>query len=118
MKFNLKWSSVDDAWMAGFWEGEGYITVNKNSLFLGANQINKEPLEKLMRIVGSGSVYGPRTTKSKLSRQPIYEYMAWNFESVQQALIRMWPHLSSRRKDQIKLKMGSFTERWAGGKHR
>ena len=111
------WPPIDVAWLAGFWEGEGYITLNKNSLFLGANQVTREPLDRIRAIIRTGNVYGPRTNKSKTTRQPIYEYMAWNFQAVQQAIILMWPHLSKRRKEQIKLKTTAFQKRWKENKH-
>lgn len=99
----MPYNKEDVAWLAGFWEGEGSIKGSKTGSFvLNITQVDKEPLDKCVSILGFGVVYGPLTYAYKPNSQPYYTFSVSTFERVQQVVILIWPYLSRRRKDQIK----------------
>lgn len=66
----------DLAWAAGFLEGEGSFCIRSNGRwFLGAGQVDREPLERLQALFG-GNIYkrerGPGVLADGFNRQAWY----------------------------------------------
>jgi hypothetical protein len=77
-------------WAAGFLEGEGSFTNNRGYSRIGAGQKEREPLERLQRLLG-GTIH--------LNNRELY---VWNL-SVDAAttMEALRPLMSTRRRDQI-----------------
>jgi hypothetical protein len=89
---------VSAAWAAGFFEGEGSFRLNNGRTpSLQANQVDREPLERLQRILG-GTLNGPYGPYGKNTggRKPYY-YWQVTGEEAKAAMRRMEPYLSVRR---------------------
>lgn len=79
-----RYGLVDFAWAAGFWDGEGCVSLTHRSyggnkiprIVVQAAQVDREVLDKFCDIVGFGNVLGPYTQKNQNS-QPYY---VWRVE--------------------------------------
>lgn len=75
---------VDYAWAAGFWDGEGNVSVTfigphkRPRLVVQIAQVQKELLDRFQKIVEFGNVLGPYEPRTKNS-QPYY---VWRVEGV------------------------------------
>jgi hypothetical protein len=91
----MKYRNIDLAWAAGFLDGEGTININEIKgkgvrQYLGATQVRKEPLERLMGLFG-GSIH-------------YYEYSSsfwvWRLQSAKklvEIIPLLIPHFSVKR---------------------
>lgn len=92
-------SNLDYAWAAGFFDGEGTTSVLKaqrdkySYIRMGISQKNIEPLEKFLKIVEKGKIY-------KLKTRDMYSWNCYRNEDVESVLERLWPYLSTIKKDQ------------------
>ena len=87
---------TDAAWAAGFWDGEGNVSLTYRQfgpntpkiprVVIQVAQVHTEVLEKFQSIIGMGKINGPYKPKTKNS-QPYY---VWRLEGV--------PHLNGFRK--------------------
>src|SRR3990167_2660157 len=100
-------------WVVGFLEGEGCFacwvqktgtphTGGSRSLSVICDQVQKEPLDRLMRFTGAGKVLGPYTTNKPdgNNRQPIHSWRA-HTAAASQLMETIRPHMSPRRQAQI-----------------
>lgn len=101
---------VEVAWAAGFWEGEGSVrcalTRNRSKvgvvyahLCVTATQRDREPLDRLVAILGGG-VYGPYVYGDYDPPRTHYNWTIWG-KKAEAAIARIEPHLTRRRKEQI-----------------
>jgi hypothetical protein len=83
-------------WIAGFLEGEGYFSRGKNCISIQASQVNLEPLEKLQKIVGAGSIlkYSHNNGNHKQN-----DYYRWGVHGMTaEALMKLlFPLMSAKR---------------------
>jgi hypothetical protein len=96
-------------WAAGFLEGEGHFTFREShgkSLIVVADQVQKEPLEKLFSLFG-GYLWGLEATCKTPNAQYRWRWQAHpkDAHSIMEAL---YPLMSTRRKEQI----DKAVERW------
>jgi len=89
-------STLEISWAAGFIEGEGSF-ANAGSPQVMAAQVQRQPLERLLRLFG-GSIW-QRSTKG-FSTKPIW---CWAVSGTRAAQVMMTLYclMSDRRKDQI-----------------
>lgn len=88
-------------WAAAFLEGEGSFTVNNGTLRVTANQVQREPLERLRAIFGGKvSLTIPSRRRFIKSEQPL---SMWNLNGPQAIGLAMsvYKTMSPRRKAQI-----------------
>lgn len=90
-------SITDLAWAAGFLEGEGSFGCHGGSTRVSAGQVQKEPLDRLMKL------FGGRLTQKKpggLGTQPLW---IWVLPAKRSAAVMMtlYSFMSPRRKGQI-----------------
>lgn len=92
-------------WAAGFIEGEGSFTAYKASIGVRADQVQKEPLDRLQRIFG-GTVY-LRQHPSRANVQPIH---AWNISGKTAAgvMMTLFKLMSPRRQEQINIALSKW----------
>lgn len=100
-------TATDIAWVAGFWEGEGYIYVKKHRskpggkqyayLCCGASQNERECLDRLRQWFG-GSVH--------FSSKKLQQIWGWKVTGAGTTdfIAAVWPYLSERRREQIAAK--------------
>jgi len=84
-------------WAAGFLEGEGSFGLARKTVNISADQVQREPLERLQRIFG-----GPIYQCSPKGRQ-VQPYFKWNVYGPRAAGVAMtlFAIMSPRRQQQI-----------------
>lgn len=88
-------------WIAGFLEGEGAFGLsgpNRKSALVAAAQVQMEPLERLMRMVG-GNLH------THTSKKPNHQVQGrWSLSGINAAglMMTVYPLMSPRRKEQIR----------------
>ncbi len=105
--------TIDIAWAAGFLEGEGCFRWSHGAVRVSAIQVQREPLERLRRLVGGRIQDVP---KPKLSarwgwkRQP---YATWYVGCVASVglMLTLFSLLSPRRKEQVATTLGRWQKR-------
>ena len=91
-------SDAEMHWVAGFLEGEGTFNCS-HSPIVRADQVQREPLDRLQRIVGGGSI------RLKLKSNPRHsDIHSWNLCGNPAILLmkRLYPYMSPKRQQQIK----------------
>jgi hypothetical protein len=103
------------AWAAGFFEGEGCITLSHTSgkqrpqLVLMVSQVDPWPMERFVEAVGIGTAqyveprWAPR-------QQNVYRYRIVSFEKCQAVIAMLWPWLSPRRKETYLTKLARWRD--------
>lgn len=88
----------DLGWIAGFLEGEGsfLLVTGTRCLHVTASQVQREPLDRLMAMLGGTMLLRPREGNSS----PIWR---WQLAGVAAAGLAMtvYPMMSPRRREQI-----------------
>lgn len=100
-------TDLDIAWAAGFFDGEGSISIRFGkmgvsreygrrtyTLFLRASQVDRAPLDKFVRIFECGNVGGARQSTSR--RAPYFDWCT-SGKSAGRILRLMLPHLTVKR---------------------
>lgn len=93
-------AEIELAWIAGFFDGEGYVGVEKNQTTLAIQiaQVRREPLDRILRIVNLGRVQGPYN-RTNPKWKPIYVFNIRGSDSYKfMALI--FPYLSLPKQEQ------------------
>ena len=98
-------ATIELAWAAGFFDGEGCITLSRGLPTLSIAQVDREVLDRFKRAVGPGSVNGPYDYASKerrehfLNRKPQYRYQLSRLDDVRNVIDLLSPYLSSIKKE-------------------
>src|SRR6266480_2649824 len=98
--------SEELAWAAGFFDGEGSTSLLKNNkgnlwVCLAIRNTDKELLERFLKAVGCGKVYGPYKPSSKISRKPHYDYRAGGIGPTKIVVSRLWEYIGQAKRSQI-----------------
>ena len=98
--------SHDIAWAAGFFDGDGYVTINRgfrqnkyicHILFVGSNHVAPEPLEALAKLFGGVVVLDQNSLKpSEFNRKPRYRWKITG-DKAKEALICMMPYFRNKQ---------------------
>lgn len=105
---NTDYAELDVAWAAGFFDGEGSISIRKTysklksqgttrqtyGLYLRVAQVDRSPLDKFTLIFGTGSVNKVRRDDPN---RPMYHDWCAAGESAARILARMLPYLTVKR---------------------
>lgn len=94
-------SEVDLAWCAGFFDGEGYVTISRRNhkgytghyLRVGINHVAPEPLYKFVELFGGKLEYDD---KCKGNRKPRYRW-AKSTSSALSVLEQLEPYLLNKQ---------------------
>ncbi len=117
-----KWIQTELAWAAGFYDGEGCMTLHtsKGGKTHGSNQwmypnihlgqVDKRPLVRFVNALGFGKLYGPYNHGRNPHAQSRYDLFFRTFEEVQQVIACLWPYLSEPKKEQARKVMKKWLE--------
>jgi hypothetical protein len=86
-------TEMDIVWAAGFWEGEGSISLR----FVTASQVNKWPLERLLLMFG-GTI--SVRASSRINQRNCYQWFVCG-QDARNFVALIYPYLSPRRQQQI-----------------
>jgi hypothetical protein len=92
------------AWAAGFFEGEGCVTLSETRPMLRVNGTDPETVHFFERVVGVGKVYGPYQPKPDRHgtiRKPFWVWVAYG-AAARRAITVLAPWLSQRRLERIR----------------
>ena len=107
-------STVERAWAAGFFDGEGSVYTRHTKKHKGVTtgkmyplttvemslcQIRKEPLERFHKAVGVGRISGPYKPKTPNS-QPYWRWNTAGRPSSNAVLTTLWRYLSLPKREQ------------------
>lgn len=101
---------MNEAWAAGFYEGEGYVGIKKQQkgrvyLRLSVGQRTLWPLEQFLTVVGVGKI------RHRVMRgEEIWYYEAGRSHNVLIVLGKLWPYLSPRRIEQARVAINKYLE--------
>ena len=98
------------AWVAGFFDGEGYIgaggSPGKRTIEMSIAQAGTAglpaTLTRVALVVGVGRLRGPRMLANPWSKLPQYVWCAKSFEDVQFAVALLWPWLGPVKRAQAR----------------
>lgn len=109
----MKIKETELAWCAGFIDGEGNIRWNGTktkkqgnrsrcygNIVLQVAQVHKEPLDRVLKTLGTGRIYGPYHYNKAKNKQPYYLYSAVSNQAVD-ALSKIEKYLSPIKKKQF-----------------
>lgn len=106
----MRWDREGFAWAAGFYDGEGSLTLVKSKkglqrqyyrLNLNVVQTDRSVLERLQQALPYGKIYGPY----RQGRGHHKDYWQWHvdvFQNIQQAICCLWPWLSQPKRAQAR----------------
>jgi hypothetical protein len=91
--------SEEAAWAAGFFDGEGTVTIEghprRPAVTMSIPQASvagvPETLERFQRVVGAGSITGPRIVPSPWSKLPQYRWQLTQFAEVERVVALLYP---------------------------
>jgi hypothetical protein len=98
------------AWVAGFFDGEGYIgaggTPGKRTIEISIAQAGTAgvpgTLTRVQLVLGVGRLRGPRMLANPWSKLPQYVWCARSFEDVQFAVAMLWQWLGPVKRAQAR----------------
>jgi hypothetical protein len=104
--------SLDAAWAAGFFDGEGSVGISNEALTHRCRGISMEisqssaggvppVLVRFREVVGCGSLSGPHEQKSPWSRLPQYRWRAAALGDVEATASLLWPWLGPAKRAQF-----------------
>ena len=94
-------SFKDLYWAAGFLEGEGSFIHSSNGISIKANQVQREPLERMQKITGIGEIHKYSRKKQNPNAQDIHMWGLYG-DVAAGWMMTLFPLMSPRRQEQIK----------------
>jgi len=94
--------SIELAWCAGFYDGEGHFGKNGagTDVVLRINQCHREPLDRFRQAIGVGKVYGPYGPYERTNKSPYFSFMALG-DDARKAGTLIRPYLCSKKIEQL-----------------
>lgn len=110
-------TTVDDAWAAGLFEGEGHTGSKANRVGgphvyprMVLQTTDLDVLQRFQRIVGVGQIVTRKTTglgkRAKAEWKPLYRWEASSLVAVATLFERFRPYLGARRTEQFLAALG------------
>jgi hypothetical protein len=101
--------SIELVWAAGFFDGEGYVGVQRKRpgprggrwslvLAMEITQVDERPLQRFAAAVGCGSIT-LRTSRLGPRQRPQFRWRAAH-GAAERALCALWPYLSEPKREQ------------------
>lgn len=101
------------AWLAGFWDGEGNVSVTyvgpRPRVVVQVAQVNREPLDRVKKILGKGSVLGPYKARGTNHS----DYYVWRVEGgphLEEIKEKIYQYLCSPKQDQFDRALNALEE--------
>jgi hypothetical protein len=101
---------VQDAWLAGLYEGEGSCSFVDHRLQLQIKMTDRDVLEHANVVAGVGSLYGPYHRHPELGWKPYWCFMVYVADDIVVLVERMRPYLFVRRLEQINVALTQWQE--------
>lgn len=99
----------DFHWLVGFLEGEGsFGCYRKNAVSITIGQVQREPLDRALRIFGSGKIY---TYQVKNPNAKPLNYLKVVGVDAAGWMMVLYSFMSTRRKEQIKKALSTWKHR-------
>lgn len=92
-------TEVEIAWLAGLFEGEGYVTINARTLSMGITMTDLDVLQKVQQVTGCGSLL-PRRVYSEKHTQT-HSWRVSNLPQAQEIARAIYPHMGARRRAKL-----------------
>lgn len=94
------------AWVAGIFEGEGWIAIQGKAPQVGIQMGDVEVLRRVQDVLDMGHIHprsiGNLKRDGVKSRKPRWTWRVTSFELVQATIAFLWPWLSERRRKRAK----------------
>ena len=87
-------------WFVGLWEGEGFITVSRNSISFGIQMTDLDVIQRAQMIMG-GNITIRKKGKNKQAYLIRKYFQPTDGTPIMNLIHRMWPLLGYRRQEQI-----------------
>jgi hypothetical protein len=91
----------ESGWLAGLFEGEGYITVRTDTkrprILLGLSMTDEDVVRRFAQAIGVGTVRGPYAQRG-LGTKPTWRWTITTRTGSEAVLNRLWDGLCSRRR--------------------
>lgn len=101
---SVSWSHLSRenwAWLAGLYEGEGWIGANRKWVQLKITSADLELLGRVYGMVGVGRITGPYTQEKYPNAKPYHDLTVAVSSDAYAIAMAIWPWLTSRRQEQI-----------------
>lgn len=102
-------TSLELAWCAGLFEGEGTICFANKTILVSINMTDEDVLRKFFKIIRCGYLNGPYKAR-KSTHKPSWHWRLQGGEWAQTVISMFWPWLCSRRKSQFAASMTKWKE--------
>lgn len=92
-------------WAAGFYEGEGSVTFAVRSHRITVTQVQREPLERMLRLLG-GHIYAIKAAETgsehiRFMSKPSWRWIAYGARA-RGIMMTLYPMLSPNRRAQVR----------------
>jgi len=98
--------SIDLAWLAGLFEGEGYIGIKRGRLVLVLSMTDKDVVQRAHTIAHVGVMY-ERKQRTKTGKQ-VWMWTVTRIEHAAGLAMTLYPLLGERRRQRIKEALASW----------
>ena len=98
MTIAANWTRENIAWAAGLFEGEGSISIKRQTAQLSLGMTDEDVVRRFYSIIGIGKIYGPYRDKRKLTHKQMWIWTIGGARQCQAVLAALWNHLGKRRK--------------------
>lgn len=101
------------AWVAGFWDGEGTVTVLKNYATpqFHVSQAGDEGKALCQRVLDwtgvAGRVHGPYLNRARPNNKPYWRVRITGYDKVYEITKLCWPWLSETKRKQAQMGLGA-----------
>ena len=94
-------NDMELGWLAGFFDGEGWIASRNNGrgITLAIENSDLDLLERVLQYTGEGHISGPRTRSPK--RKSTWTWQVTDWPGSSRLLLAIYPLLSDRRKARV-----------------
>lgn len=105
MAISENWTVPNVAWAAGLFEGEGSISLKKQTMQLALGMSDFDVVDRFQKVIGIGKVYGPYQDKRKSSYKPMWTWACSGHKNCQAVLAALWGFLGERRRAKAALSL-------------
>lgn len=96
-------SSIELAWAAGFFDGEGCTTFNPHKgriIKMCVEQVDRENLVRFKAAIEYGNISEPRNYPSRPNASPLSIWSCSKVSSIRVIMRALWPYLGTTKKRQ------------------
>lgn len=111
-------TDTEVAWAAGFFDGEGWISVNHQAggyitYVVGISQMDVRPLQRFLAAVGCTETQGRSHGNARKMHHGRIHQLMWSGDGAQRVLDVLWPWLSEPKREQAERVLAEYTEQKA-----